>query len=223
MNVTRPIRIGAVSENPETEEGFDWPNCACSIHSETGQSKEISDIYTQEVAYVWNSLQRLGVAYRDLEDSVHDVFVVLFKNWNKYDTSRPVRPWLCGIAARVASDYRRKARHRREQLSGDASDHMKDASNDSSNTFDITAYSSGQNPELKLEHASDRQMILKALNTLSEEQRNVFVLHDVEGFSVPEIVKMTETPLNTLYSQLRLARDKFVSSIRQQQTLRGEK
>ena len=99
---------------------------------------------------------------------------------------------------------------------------MNSENNSGRDNQDVTGYSGGLNPVLKLERASDRRMILNALDTLSEEQRNVFVLHDVEGFSVPEIVKMTDAPLNTLYAQLKLAREKFVSAIRLQQTPRGE-
>lgn len=42
--------------------------------------------------------------------------MVVFRLLNQFDESRPVRPWLCDIASRVVSDYRRSARFSRETL-----------------------------------------------------------------------------------------------------------
>ena len=75
---------------------------------------EFPAVYAAELGYVWSALRRLGVQERDVEDLCHDVFVIVFRNLAVYDARRPIRPWLFGIAFRVASDYRRSARHRRD-------------------------------------------------------------------------------------------------------------
>src|SRR6185503_12751947 len=71
-------------------------------------------VYQRELDYLLGSLRRLGVPYRDIEDVVHEVFLVMLRRWQDYDRMRPVRPWLFGIAFRVASAERRK--HTREVL-----------------------------------------------------------------------------------------------------------
>ena len=154
-------------------------------------------IYAQEIGYVWNCLKRLGVEDRDLEDKVHDVFVIFFRRFKDFDASRPVRPWLGGISHRVASDHRRQAYKKREVL--------KDA---------VELPESGPSPEASLEQTDAQHMVMTALNTLDFNHRAVFVLHDIEGHSMPEISQMIESPLNTLYSRLRLAREKFTASVR---------
>ena len=189
----------------------------------TNVTKEITRIYRQEVVFVWRYLQKLGVASRDLEDCVHEIFVVLFKNWKKYDATRPIRPWLCGIASNVASDYRRRASNRRERLTGDGEDTIRDAAQSATGDLEMTHSPGDGNPEARLELDSLRHLILTALNTLSEQQRKVFVLHDIEGFSIPEIVMSLDISESTLYSQLRLGRKKFVAAFRQQQAIRGER
>jgi DNA-directed RNA polymerase specialized sigma24 family protein len=55
-------------------------------------------LYKEQFAYAWKTLRRLGVLERDLPDVVHDLFVVVFRHWQDYDRSRPVKPWLFGIA-----------------------------------------------------------------------------------------------------------------------------
>ena len=73
-------------------------------------------LFEQQLDYVWNSLRRLGVPPRDIEDLAHDVFLQVFRQLGCYEPTRPIRPWLFGFAVRVASDYRRRARNRFEIL-----------------------------------------------------------------------------------------------------------
>jgi RNA polymerase sigma-70 factor (ECF subfamily) len=62
-----------------------------------------------------------------------------------------------------------------------------------------------QNERLALAHA--------ALETLSDEHREVFVLARVEEMSAPEIAEVIGIPLNTVYSRLRAARLAFDAAI----------
>ena len=47
------------------------------------------------------------------------------------------------------------------------------------------------------------------LAQLDQVQREVLLLVDVEGYSVPEVAEATCVNLNTLYTRLRAARQKF--------------
>src|SRR5580658_2891468 len=71
-------------------------------------------VFDAECAYVWTTLRRLGVADRDVEDVTHETFLRVAAHLHEYDAARPVRPWLFVFAMRMARDYRRLARHRRE-------------------------------------------------------------------------------------------------------------
>src|SRR5437660_12637116 len=75
--------------------------------------EEFRRIYDSEVSYVFGSLRRLGAQERELEDLAHDVFVVVHRRLEDYDSERPIRPWLFGIAVRVIARARR-APSRRE-------------------------------------------------------------------------------------------------------------
>ena len=70
-----------------------------------------TQLFDAHYDFVYHSLRRLGVQTRDLEDITHDTFVKMHANLERYDAARPVRPWLFAFAFRVASDYRRLARH----------------------------------------------------------------------------------------------------------------
>ena len=145
---------------------------------------------------MWYLLRRLGVPERDLKDKVHDVFVILHRRWEDRDPARPVRPWLQGMAYKVASEYRRKACNSREIMGRDQqpADH-------------------GPGPERAYLQREAREMVHRALHQLEPHQRAVFVFHDIEGRSAPQIARITEAPLNTVYSRLRLARKYFVKAV----------
>lgn len=166
----------------------------------TAQAGTVADfqaIYAAELGYVWNTLRRCGVPDRHLEDLAHDVFVVVYRRLDDYDRSRPLRPWLFGIAFRVASDFRRKASHGREVPSdlpppADPSDDPEDQAS-----------------------AQDRQrLLLRALDALDDDKRAVLVMHELDGHAMPEIAEALSVPLNTAYSRLRLARKELAAAVR---------
>jgi RNA polymerase sigma-70 factor (ECF subfamily) len=148
------------------------------------------------MSFVWNRLRRLGVAERDLEDKVHDVFVVVHRQLASYDRSRPVRRWLAGISIRVALAYHRNAHQRRLVLE------------------EAEPADEGKRPDQQLEEQQAHDLVLAALARLPIDQRTVLVLKELDGFSMPEIEALLEEPLNTLYSRLRLAREKFSSIVK---------
>lgn len=73
-------------------------------------------LFDAEVAYVWKTLRRLGVRPSDIDDVSSEVWLVVHRRLDGYDSSKPIRPWLFGIAFRVAAAERRMARHRSEVL-----------------------------------------------------------------------------------------------------------
>ena len=158
------------------------------------RSPDIGAIYRAEVGYVWNLVRRLGVPSRDLEDVVHDGFVVLHRRRDVLDPARPVRPWLAGICYRVVSESRRRALRRREVVGQQ-----------------LELVDRGPGPESMV---ASRSLLMEALETLELERRTVFVLHEVEGYTMPEIAAILQAPQNTLYSRLRAARRQLAVVVR---------
>jgi len=150
---------------------------------------DLTEIYRSELAYVWRTLRRLGAPPPDLEDLAHDVFVVVHRHLRDYDATRPLRPWLFGIALRVVADFRRLGRNQRE-IPGQR----------------LEPVDAAPSPHERAEGHEARELLMKALDTLDLEQRAVFVMHELDEMPVPEIALALAIPLNTAYSRLRLAR-----------------
>jgi RNA polymerase sigma-70 factor (ECF subfamily) len=163
-------------------------------------------LFEAEFAYVYNTLQRLGVRRADLEDLTHEVFAAVHRALPDYDPARPLRPWLFGIAFRVASNDRRRA-HRRREVPGD---------------HQAEAVDAGLAPDEMLAAEQARQLLLEALDTVSLERRAVLVLHEIDGHSVPEVAVALAIPLNTAYSRLRLGRADLEAAVKRLRLRRGE-
>ena len=164
---------------------------------------ELRAIFEEELGYVWNTLRRLGVRAADLEDVAHEVFVVVHKRLESFDPSRPLRPWLFGIAFRVVSDHRRRAHRRYETLTADEP---------------LASEAGPSGPEEEASARERRAILLRALDALDEEKRAVLVMHDLDEVPMPEVARTLEIPLNTGYSRLRLARAELATRVR---ALRG--
>ena len=156
-------------------------------------TSDLRAIFRREAPYVWNTLRFLGVQERDLEDLTHDVFIVVHRRLGDYDPARPIRPWLFGIALRIAMRYRTLARHRVEVMPGS----MVDIADDR------------PTPEVELRHAQARAVVASAIAELTEDHRAIFVLVELQGEAITEVAAGLDLPLNTVYSRLRRARAQF--------------
>ncbi|CAN5861762.1 RNA polymerase sigma factor [soil metagenome] len=156
------------------------------VRPPAGELAEFDAIYERDFDYVCRTLGRLGVPAGDIEDAMHEVFLVLYRRWNDIDRSRSLRPWLFGVARRQASDLRSKQRP-------------------TPSSFEPAT----QDPQL-----AQRDLLWRALDQLDDVRRIVVILHDLEGHTGAEIAEMLDVSPNTVHSRLRLARAELVDIIR---------
>lgn len=149
---------------------------------------DFAAVYRDHLEYVWRTLRRCGVATKDLEDLAHEVFLVVHRRLADYDRARPMRPWLFGIAYRVASDHRRKVARRSEDAEG----------------AELPA--SDASPELQAVQRQAVELAHRALAAIDDEARAVFLLAELDGVAVTEVAHSLEIPVNTAYTRLRRAR-----------------
>lgn len=159
------------------------------------------EIFENEFGFVWNTLRRCAVPERDLEDVAHDVFVVVDRKLGDFDTMRPLRPWLFAIAYQTASDYRRRARHKRELLGEEPSEPIDTA----------------ERADDRLERAEEDNLARRALGAVPEARRVVVLLHDFDEVPMQDVADALEIPLKTAYSRLRVGREELLRAARRLQ------
>jgi RNA polymerase sigma-70 factor (ECF subfamily) len=151
------------------------------------RSDECLQLYQRELDYLLATLRRLGVPSHDVEDVVHDVFLVMYRRWEDYDRNRPLRPWLFSIAYRVWLTHRRKSRREIPTEPAETHDH-------------------GPAPDEVVAVGQTRQLLLRGLTEVPLERRAVLILHEVDEVPMREVAAQLGIPLFTAYSRLRKAR-----------------
>jgi RNA polymerase sigma-70 factor, ECF subfamily len=156
--------------------------------------------FETEFDFVYHVLRRHGVNDPDAEDLVQDVFLVMWRHWAAYDRQRPLRPWLAGIAFRVAYNYRHRLGR---ETPGGLMDPRDQA----------------PSPEDRIASASARSLVTRVLAGMSEKHRSLIVAHDIDGVPMKEIADALGVPLFTAHTRLRAARLAFAKAVKRHQTV----
>jgi RNA polymerase sigma-70 factor (ECF subfamily) len=147
--------------------------------------------------FVWRSLRRLGLLASDADDATQEVFLVVSRKLPQILVGSE-RRFLFATALRVASTRRRGLRRRPEDSSETLDDHQHGA----------------PDPERVLQLAQARRELDQIFDGMDLEQRAVFVLFELEELTVPEIASLLGTPVGTVSSRLRAAREHFQAAVK---------
>jgi RNA polymerase sigma-70 factor (ECF subfamily) len=137
------------------------------------------------------------VAGDALDDATQEVFLVAHRRFNDYQARSSLLTWLCGIAVHIARDFRRLRRHQAIYCE-----------------FESEKWPGfEQDPTARLEQAEQHRIIVRALERLTERQREVLVLMDLRHLSASETAKMVQCNTNTVYMRLKAARRAFAVAV----------
>jgi len=153
------------------------------------------EAYQREIDYVFRTLRRLGVSPSEVDDLAQEVFLALRQAWREYDPGRPLRPYLFGIAFRIASTHQR--RRRREVVLA---------------VVEPDELSPG--PDQALQAKQTRAVVLAALEKLPLPRRAVLVMYDLDDVPMDQVAAALGIPLFTAYSRLRKARQELEAVLR---------
>jgi RNA polymerase sigma-70 factor (ECF subfamily) len=152
----------------------------------------------EDTHYVRGILRRNGVSAGEAEDLVQEVLLVMWRRRADYDPSRPLRPWLGGIAVRVAAAFRKRKVREAKAPPPETSERARD-------------------PEEELATMRSHVLVATALAALPEKLRRVVVLYDLDGRSMREVAETLRIPLFTAYSRLRMGRQALGRTVRRLQ------
>ena len=156
---------------------------------------ELGSIYREHFAYVYRVLLRLGVPRSAAEDVAQDVFVVVNRKLDTFHTGASLRPWLFGIARRVAADHRKRnvRAQRRLEL--------------------LPAPPGPSGPDDAVSAGEASEFLRAFLDGLSQEEREAFVLCELEQVTGTDAAVALGVNRNTLYSRLRKLRSQFEGAV----------
>jgi RNA polymerase sigma factor (sigma-70 family) len=165
------------------------------------QDQRISDVVKREQSRLRNFIRRRVPDPRDAEDILQDVFSELVEANRLLMPIEHVTGWLFRVARNRITDLFRKKKP--ESFSDAAAPNDDDA--DQFLRFEDLLPSPDAGPDALYARNVLLDELELALEELPEEQREVFVAHELEGRSFKEMSAETGVSVNTLLSRKRYA------------------
>ena len=140
----------------------------------------------------------------DAEDIAQQVFAKIYFSIKNFDFRSSLLTWIYKITVNECYDYLRKKRVRKLVYESDFS--VED-----SQRMETSDPATDQAPAVD-KRLAQHDLILKLLSKISEEDRSLILLKEVEGHSVEELAEMTGMNENTIKVKLFRARQKLVKA-----------
>jgi len=144
------------------------------------------------------------------EEITQEVFLRVVQSANEYKHEARFSTWAYAIARNLCVDQLRKAQHRRHP----SLDQPLGPGDDARALADLVA---DPKPLGNAEHsAASSQMratLIQAIETLPDDQREVYLLREVANLSFKEIAEVTSVPENTAKSRMRYALERLRSTL----------
>ena len=155
-----------------------------------GDIDALAPLFMRHARLVRSIVLRLEprMSHQEAEDLCQEVFLTLHRTAPRYEERGQLTAWLCGIAARTTRSWRRRRWLRRTLFR--------------------------QHVEPSVEHHSPssfaqvaaREEIGRALDALPAPQREVIVLHTLQGLSGEEVASALGIRIGTVWTRLHRAR-----------------
>ena len=163
-----------------------------------GKVQAFEELTSTYYIKVYNICYRMLNNSEDASEQAQEAFIKAFKYIKDFKGNCSVSTWLYRIATNVCLDFLRKNKNK------------KDISLEQKTFEDLTVedrlISKSPGPEKLAEINAQRRAINDALSKMSEKNRLIIILRDLNGFSYEEIADIIQSPVGTVKSRISRAR-----------------
>lgn len=149
----------------------------------------------------------------DVEDVGQEVFVRLFFSLDQLRSPEVFEPWLYRLTANAAYDYLRKQRRKTESRMADLSEQQ---------VMLADAGAGTRQDDEQQRQARIREFVQSLLAEVSEEDRILLTLKEIEGLTLKELEKVYGVKENALKVRLFRARQRVLKAYRKSQAASAE-
>jgi RNA polymerase sigma-70 factor (ECF subfamily) len=176
------------------------------------QHADFEALVRPHVDHLYRTAFRFTGSREEAEDLVQDLLVKLMPRVGELAAVEQLRPWLTRVLYRMFVDrHRKQARRRLKVLPDPGTDEGGDPLDE--------LPGDAPDPETEAGARLDQVRLQHALARLSDDHRAVLVLHDMEGYTLPELETLLEVPTGTLKSRLHRARARLRELLNKDGTL----
>src|SRR5216683_5872331 len=153
---------------------------------------------------ILGTIARLIGRPEDVEDVGQEVFVRLYYSLDQLRTPEVFEPWLYRLTVNAAYDYLRRQRRRNESRMSDLSEQQ---------VMVADAIAGGKKRAEEVAKSQVRELVDTLLGQVSEQDRALLLLKEVEGLSLKELEQVYGVKENALKVRLFRARQRVLKSL----------
>ena len=146
-------------------------------------------------AFAYSLAHRYTYDEEDAEDVTQEAFIKVWKNLHKYDPQFRFKAWVAKIVTNLCLDYLKSGRRKHESGKTKAAE-----------TLMVAGH---RQPDHELEAIELKTIIARLTEQLTDQQRKVFVLRDLEMLSTEEVCQILNMSSGNMKSNLYYARLKI--------------
>jgi RNA polymerase sigma-70 factor, ECF subfamily len=169
-----------------------------------GDPAAFNDVVTAYRRRIFGTVSRLIGRPEDVEDVAQEVFLRLYFSLDQLRSPEVFEPWLYRLTVNAALDYLRKRRKRKLEA------RVSDLSDQQVMMADAAAGTKVQSEDQY--RARTREMVDSLLSEVSEDDRMLLTLKEVEGLSLKELEKVYHVNENALKVRLFRARQRVLKA-----------
>jgi RNA polymerase sigma-70 factor, ECF subfamily len=176
---------------------------ASTAESPKSRADALDELYDEYSPDVMRWARRLAGPAADIEDIVHDVFVVALQRGFTFQGGATVRTWLFRITHHVVGNRMRRGllrrllfQRRRDELAA--------------------GLPTPATPHQEMERREDHERLYRALDRLPERYRTALILYEMDGLASDEIAEMTGVSVGAVWARLHRGRAKLLALLAQE-------
>ena len=152
---------------------------------------------------ILGTISRLIGRPEDVEDVGQEVFLRLYFSLDQLRTAEVFEPWLYRLTVNAAYDYLRRQKRRHESRMSDLSEQQ---------VMMADAVAGGKVSKEELRRTDMKEFVDSLLDSVSEEDRVLLTLKEVEGLSLKELEQVYQVNENALKVRLFRARQRVIKA-----------
>jgi len=171
--------------------------------AQAGDSAAFNEVVLAYRKRILGTISRLIARPEDVEDVAQEVFLRLYFSLDQLRTAEVFEPWLYRLTVNAAYDYLRKQRRRQEYRMSDLSEQQ---------MMMADALAGGRAEQDEREQKKVRESVDALLGAVSEADRILLMLKELEGLSLKELEKIYNINENALKVRLFRARQRVLKA-----------
>jgi RNA polymerase sigma-70 factor (ECF subfamily) len=180
------------------------PEGALVRRAQTGDESAFREIVERYQSKVFSIIHGIVRQRNDVEDIAQQVFAKVYFSIRNFDFRSSLITWIYKITVNECFDYLRKKKVRKLVYESDMSEDEVRRVENTEPALDRTTRTDST--------LARRDYIVKLMDRVSPEEKQLLVLKEVEGYSVEELAGMLKMNENTIKVKLFRARQKLVKA-----------